>query len=163
MKIRTIFIITAFIALFACDKKTDIDTEKPVIHKDFINAFPSYCDTLYFGETFSFRALFSDNEELGAYSIDIHNNFDHHSHGHNIDECDLGPIKTPVNPFVYLEDYQIPSGEKEYEAYLSISIPSQNGNGLFDEGDYHFQIYLTDKEGWSTPLGLSIKMLHRND
>lgn len=161
MKIKSIIIFAAIIVLFSCDNKTDIDTEKPVIHTDYIHAFPSFCDTIYFGETFNFRALFSDNEELGAYSIDIHHNFDHHSHGHNIEECELSPKKQPVNPYVYLEDYQIPSGEKEYEAYLPISIPSQNGEGLFDEGDYHFQIYLTDKEGWSTPLGLSIKMLHR--
>ena len=36
-----------------------------------------------------------------------------------------------------------------------------SGNGLYDEGDYHFFISLTDKEGWSAQKGLSVKMLHR--
>ncbi|WP_430813752.1 DUF4625 domain-containing protein [Carboxylicivirga sp. RSCT41] len=161
MKTKSIFIFAAIMVLFSCDSDTEIDKEKPVIHTDFINAFPSYCDTIYFGETFNLRALFSDNEELGAYSIDIHNNFDHHSHGFNIEECELGPKKEPVNPFVFLEDYEIPAGQNEYEVYLPMTISSENGEGLFDEGDYHFQINLTDKEGWSTPLGLSIKMLYR--
>ena len=144
-----------------CTKKEDIDTEKPIISTEYADAFPSYCDTIYYGESFNLKAYFTDNVELGAYSIDIHNNFDHHSHGHNIDECDLAPIKQPVNPLIFLENYEIPEDLKEYEVNLSISIPSGNETGLFDEGDYHFQIFLTDKEGWSTPLGLSIKMFHR--
>lgn len=153
------FLVLTF--MISCEKKPDIDTEKPNIDTEYVDAFPSYCDTLYFGETFNLRALFTDNNELGSYSIDIHNNFDHHSHGHNIEECDLAPKKQPVNPLTLLEDYEIPIGLKAYEVNLAISIPSGNGSGLFDEGDYHFQIFLTDKEGWSTPLGLSVKMLYR--
>jgi hypothetical protein len=161
MKLRIFTIAIAFIGILSCSTKDDIDTDKPLIHTDYISAFPSFCDTIYFGETFNLRAFFSDNAELGAYSIDMHNNFDHHSHGHKIQECDLWPVKQAVNPFVYREDFTIPSGQKEYEAYVPISIPSQNDKGAFDEGDYHFQIYLTDKGGWSTPLGLSVKMLYR--
>ena len=33
----------------------------------------------------------------------------------------------------------------------------------FDEGDYHFTIRLTDKEGWSIQKGLSIKMFYQNN
>lgn len=162
---KTIKNIT-FIALLAfalsCVNKEEIDTEKPVIHTDYSEAFPSYCDTLYFGEDFFFKAYFSDNFELGAYSIDIHNNFNHHSHGHRIDECDLAPKKDPINPILYLEVYEIPQGSKEYTENVTITIPAQNNSGLYDEGEYHFQIILTDKEGWSTTLGLSVKLLHRN-
>jgi hypothetical protein len=159
---KVVFIFLIFFMLFnACEKKEDIDTEKPIIDTEYADAFPSYCDTVYFGESFNLKAYFTDNVELGAYSIDIHNNFDHHSHGHNIDECDLAPIKQPVNPLIFLKNYEIPVGLNTYEVNVPISIPSGNSTGLFDEGDYHFQIFLTDKEGWSTPLGLSIKMFHR--
>lgn len=161
MKLKNIAILVVFILIISCEKKEDIDTLKPLIDTEYTDAFPSYCDTLYFGESFNLKAYFIDDIELGAYSIDIHHNFDHHSHGHKIEECDLAPKKQPVNPLVFLEDYEIPAGLKEYEVNLSISIPSGNGSGLFDEGDYHFQIFLTDREGWSTPLGLSIKMLYR--
>lgn len=145
----------------ACEKDEDIDTEKPTINNSFTGAFPVNCDTIYFGETFEVKLLFTDNVELGSYSIDIHNNFDHHSHSTEVTECNLDPIKDPVNPFVFIEDYDIPNGMTEYETNLSISIPSGNANGNYDEGDYHFFLSLTDAEGWSTQLGLSIKMLYR--
>lgn len=163
MKLKYITTLALIVLFFACDKQQEIDTEKPVISITNVDVFPSYCDTLYFGESFNLKAFFSDNKELGAYSIDVHNNFDHHSHGHKMEECQLGPQKQAVNPFFMLKDYSIPMSLKEYDVNESIAIPSGNDLGLFEEGDYHFQIFLTDKEGWSTPLGLSIKMIHRKD
>lgn len=153
------FIVALLTFLSACEK--NIDTEKPVIDLSIVDAFPLNCDTMYFGETFELKVLFSDNAELGSYSIDIHNNFDHHSHSTEVTECTLGPVKNPVNPFVFIDDYQIPVGSTEYETNLTISIPTGDDNGDFDDGDYHFFISLTDKEGWSTQKGLSIKILHR--
>jgi hypothetical protein len=149
------------ILFISCEKDEDIDTEKPVIDLTVQDAFPINCDTIYFGESFELKLLFTDNAELGSYSIDIHNNFDHHSHSTEVTECELDPIKEPVNPFIFIEDFTIPEGLKEHETGISISIPSGNGNGLFDDGDYHFFISLTDREGWSSQVGLSIKMLHR--
>ena len=145
----------------ACEKDEEIDTEKPNIDFTIQDAFPVNCDTVYFGETFELKVLFTDNVELGSYSIGIHNNFDHHSHSTEVTECNLDPIKDPVNPFVFIEDYDIPKGQTEYETNLSISIPSGNENGDYDEGDYHFFLSLTDTEEWSTQKGLSIKMLHQ--
>jgi len=154
-----LFLILAF--LTACEKDEAIDTEKPVIDLTIPGAFPVNCDTLYFGEAFEFRVLFSDNVELGSYSIDIHHNFDQHSHSTEVTECNLDPVKAAVNPFVFIEDYAIFEGVNELETDRSISIPAGNGSGLYDEGDYHFFIRLTDQEGWSTQKGLSIKMVHR--
>jgi hypothetical protein len=142
-------------------KKEEVDKQKPVIDVSFPGAFPRNCDTLYFGESFTFRVLFSDNAELGSYSIGIHNNFDHHSHSTEVTQCDFDPVKEPVNPFLFIQDYMIPAGLQEFETNQSISIPSTNTDGLFDEGDYHFFIQLTDKQGWSAQKGLSIKMYHR--
>jgi hypothetical protein len=161
MKEKFIVILAALTLFTSCEEKVDIDKIKPTIDTEYVDAFPSYCDTLYFGETVNLKAYFTDNVELGAYSIDIHHNFDHHSHGHKIEECYLAPKKQPINPLVFLEDYEIPAGLNEYKVNMPVSIPSTNDSGQFDEGDYHFQIFVTDKEGWSTPLGLSIKILHR--
>lgn len=163
MKIfRSIILLFAILSvLSACNKESDIDTEKPVINNDFVGAFPVNCDTLYFGESFDLMLKFSDNAELGSYSIEIHNNFDHHSHSTEVTECDMDPVKDPVNPFTLINDYDIPGGLTEFETGIAISIPEGNNDGLFDEGDYHFFISLTDKEGWSTQKGLSIKMLQR--
>jgi hypothetical protein len=63
--------------------------------------------------------------------------------------------------YKFIQNYTIPEGSKEYDTNLSISIPSGNDHGEYDEGDYHFFISLTDKEGWSARKGLSIKILHR--
>jgi hypothetical protein len=149
--------------LNSCEEE-DIDREKPTIDLSIQDAFPVNCDTLYFGESFVFKALFADNVELGsnrAYSIDMHNNFDHHSHSTEVSECNLDPVKAPVNPWLFIENFDIPAGLDEFETNQSISIPATNDNGLYDEGDYHFFISLTDKEGWSAQVGLSIKLLHR--
>ena len=147
----------------SCEKE-EIDKQKPEIDLSIEGAFPVNCDTLYFGETFAFKILFKDNAELGsakAFSIDVHNNFDHHSHSTEVTECSFDPVKSPVNVFTFIVDYDIPEGLKEYETNLSISIPPGNDNGQFDEGDYHFFISLTDKEGWSAQKGLSVKILYR--
>ena len=145
----------------SCEKNGGTDKQKPEIDLSNAGAFPMNCDTLYFGETFIFKVIFTDNAEIGSYSIDIHHNFDHHSHSTEVTECNLDQKKSPVNPFVFIQDYNIPGGLKEYETNLSVIIPASNAKGLFDEGDYHFFISLTDKEGWSAQSGLSIKMRYR--
>lgn len=147
--------------IISCEKDKNIDTEKPQIDNSFSDAFPMNCDTIYFGESFNLMILLTDNMELGSFSIGIHNNFDHHSHSTEVTECILDPIKDPINPFLFIEDYNIPAGQSNYHTNISISLPSGNGNGVYDEGDYHFFISLTDKEGWSNQKGLSIKILHR--
>lgn len=157
----TFLFLMLFLEISSCDNGNDIDTEKPSISIDFEGSFPVNCDTLYFGEDFTVKMLLKDNVELGSYSIDIHNNFDHHSHSTEVTSCEMWPVKTPVNPFVFIADFDVPEGSSDFKTSETIKIPAGNGNGAFDEGDYHFFISLTDKEGWSTQKGLSIKMLKR--
>lgn len=163
MKTHKILSVAVLVIVLGASCEKDIDKEKPIIDLSIPDAFPVNCDTLYFGETFELKALFSDNAELGSYSIDIHNNFDHHAHSTEVTECTLDPVKDPVNPFLLMEGYDIPASLMEYETDVSISIPASNGTGTYDEGDYHFFISLTDAEGWSTQKGLSIKILYREE
>lgn len=159
-KIRVFMHVSILLAIVSCGKN-DIDTEKPTISAEISTAFPQNCDTIYFGENFNFRYLFSDNNELGSYSIDIHQNFDHHSHSTEFGVCSLEPKKEPKNPYLLMQNFDLPEGLSEYETNITILVPSSNGKGEFDTGDYHFSISLTDKEGWSTQKGLSIKMMYR--
>lgn len=145
--------VIVFLGLSACNK-TETDDIYPVIDMSVTEAFPKDCDTLYVGKSFVFRGLFTDNAELGSYSLDIHNNFDHHSHSSAIVECPLDPVKTPVNPLTFIRDYLIPDVSTRYEAIDTISIPS----GV-DPGDYHLMIRLTDREGWQTMKGISVKLI----
>ncbi len=147
--------------VFTTCSKDDIDNQDPEIDLTISSAFPLNCDTLYFGETFTFKVLFTDDAELGSYSIDIHNNFDHHSHSTEVTECNLDDVKEPVNPYLLIEEYDIPEGLDAYETSQEITIPNGDSNGNFDEGDYHFFISLVDKTGWSAQKGLSIKILRK--
>jgi len=152
------------VALFilACTDPVEIDTEKPSIDISFVDAFPAHCsDTLYFGEAFTLQVRFLDNAELGSYSVDVHHNFDHHSHSTSFMECELDPVKSPVNPYTSIQDFDLPEGQTEFETDQLITIPASDSHGAFDEGDYHFSINLVDKEGWSTMLGLGIRMAYR--
>lgn len=161
-KFKFIIILILFTGLFiSCEDKTEIDREKPKIDLSYQDAFPLNCNTLYFGESFNLKMLFTDNASLGSYSVSLHHNFDHHSHSTEVTECELAPIKVSVNPLTFIEDYSIPEGLTQYETNKLINIPAGNGEGQFDEGDYHFFISLTDKEGWSAQKGLSIKILYR--
>lgn len=144
-----------FMAISACkkDSQPEIDTEYPEIDITGTNAFPQQCATIKRGETFIFSAILQDNSELGSVSIDIHHNFDQHTHSTEVESCDLDPIKIPENPFLLIQSYDIPENLKIYEIEQEVSVP----DGV-DSGDYHFMIRLTDKEGWQTIKGLSIKI-----
>lgn len=143
----------SFLAVGSCEKG-EKDLEKPVIDFSYTSFFPKNCDTLYAGETFHFKALFRDNYGLGSFSINIHNNFDHHSHSTDVESCPQDPFKTPENPFSFLGNYDIPNGLKQFEATIAITIP-----GNVDTGDYHLFISLTDITGWRAEKGMSIKIL----
>jgi hypothetical protein len=149
------FILTAFVtlALGSCSKD-EKDDEKPVI--DMQQGFPLNCDTIYRGQNFSFRAVFTDNFELGAFSLDIHHNFDHHSHSTDLVECPTEPVKQPMNPMLLIRQFDIPDGIKRFEAEAEIFVPED-----VDIGDYHFMVRLTDKTGWQTIRGISIKIGER--
>ncbi len=148
---KYILLLLPIVFLFSCDSDDDIDTQKPEINISIANAFPVQCSELRRGETFTFRAAYSDNVALGSYGLDIHHNFNHHSHSTEVETCIENDDKTPVNPFVFFENYTIPDGNTGYIGEVNINIPND-----VDTGDYHFVIKVTDKAGWQTIKGLSI-------
>lgn len=140
------------IAFTSC-QPGDHDDELPVIDMSAADAFPLNCATVYRGETFEFRAVFTDNSELGSFSIEMHHNFDHHTHSTDATQCEMDPVKTPVSPFRWIENYTIPSALQRYEATASITIPT-----TVDTGMYHFMVRLTDAAGWQTFRGISVRI-----
>jgi len=149
------FSILTVLCLSACKKETenDIDTQYPTIDLTASNAFPKQCSTVSRGETFTFRALLDDNNALGSLSLDIHHNFDHHTHSTEVETCSMEPIKVPVKPFLLIKSFPIPADQSSFLMEQQITVPTD-----IDPGDYHFMIRLTDKEGWQTIKGLSIKI-----
>lgn len=149
---HAIAVVLFAIVFFTCDD-SEKDDELPVIDMSGDMAFPQNCVTVYRGESFTFNALFTDNVELGSFSIEMHNNFDHHTHSTSSTECELDVVKSPVNPLLFIDEYDIPQGKTSYSASIQIEIPAD-----VDTGDYHFMVRLTDKSGWQTFEGISMKI-----
>lgn len=142
--------LAIILLLTSCgDDEVVKDTAKPTIN--ISNGYPTNCAKIKRGEPFTFKALFSDNVALGGYTIDIHHNFDHHTHSTQEEQCNLEPVKTPVNPFKLVKTYTIDGNPKTFNAEQTFTIDNS-----FDSGNYHFHIKLSDKEGWTSIMGLSI-------
>lgn len=143
------------LAFSGCIKKEDTVIEQPSV--ELISPFP--CDTLYFGDTFTFEVTVTDNTGLGNICMDMHNNFGHHDHGSH-ETCIMDPIKDAVNPFTDSWIFGLPEEKTEYTFTTQIELPEfDSDSGNFDTGDYHFHIYITDNVGYQTFTTLDVKVL----
>ncbi|MBR0166575.1 MAG: DUF4625 domain-containing protein [Prevotella sp.] len=130
------------------------DMTYPEISGKDIVAVPTDCEVFKRGEVIPLNYIFTDDTELGSYNIEIHNNFDHHTHSTSSVECPMDEKKNPVNPWVYNQDFKIPAGQCNFTARHDISIPAD-----IDPGDYHFMIRLTDRAGWQQLHAVAIKII----
>lgn len=150
-----LLLITCVAIIAGCskDEETSIDDTYPIIDNTAETAFPKQCSVINRGRSFVFRTTFSDDTELGSVSVDIHHNFDHHSHSTEVSDCNMDPVKAPLRPFLLIQDFPLPAGLKNYVLEKEILVPTD-----VDPGDYHFLIRVTDKAGWQTIKGISIKV-----
>ena len=138
----------------SCQSKEDeIDTQPPVIDMAFADAFPQQCEVLQRGETYSIVALFTDNSRLGSYSLDIHHNFDHHTHDDQGTQCELDAVKSAINPMILMENRPVEGGPRSFEIEISVAIPL-----VVDPGDYHCAFSVTDRNGWQGRTSVDIKI-----
>lgn len=156
LKSIAIMYLGIFTVLTSCgnDGEDNTDTQKPTISINYANGFPQPCEALQRGQNYIFRAQLTDNFDLAAYSIEIHENFDHHTHDNQEIECDIEEDKEPLNPFLYLENFSIVGSTSTYEIAQSISIPND-----VDTGDYHCQLSVTDQTGWQSIIAIDIKII----
>lgn len=138
------FFIVSVLFTSCSDDDTVIDTEKPQISITEPHAEDAFAP----GSEMDIMAVFTDNVELSSYKIEIHDDFDGHTHAVN---------KTQeVNPWSYEETFTIPSGQTSYEAHQHIDIPAElNGNPI-TEGYYHLGIFVTDAAGNQSEAFLQI-------
>ncbi|MDO6760222.1 DUF4625 domain-containing protein [Tamlana sp. 2_MG-2023] len=154
LKYNFAIILVLFLASCSSDDGVDKDEEKPTITVNYDDGFPQACEELKRGETYNFRALVTDNQALASYSLNIHNNFDHHTHDDQEGNCSLNPVKDPVNPLLIVENYSIDGGPTSYEINIAITIPND-----VDTGDYHCAYSVTDQTGWQTRTSVDIKIV----
>lgn len=142
--------------IWSCDESLHKDETKPEIDLSIPNAFPTNCSTLNSGEDFNLVIGLKDDVELGSYSIQIHNDFDGHSHTTEREECedekdhDNDSLEI-INPFTFVQNYPLEDGLKNFTTNTTITIPSD-----VDKGPYHFTITVIDKNGWQTLKILSV-------
>lgn len=176
-KLINMSLIMALFTMFtlsytACNNDDDDkDMTSPIISAEGITANPINCQVYHPGDTIPFHYVMIDNQELGAYNIEIHNNFDHHSHSteadnhdhdHEMGECDDDDDDEHEHEhensegmaWVYNQDFTIPAGLHTYDARHDILIPTDAA-----PGDYHFMIRLTDRAGWQQLHAVAIKII----
>ena len=149
--------ITLGITACGDDDDDTKDMTYPVISAEGITANPVDCQVYQRGSVIPFHYVFTDDTELGAYNIEIHTNADHHTHSTSSVECEEEEHEhehhQTVKPWVYNQDFQIPAGQRTFEARHDIVIPAD-----IDEGDYHFMLRLTDRAGWQQLRAVAIKI-----
>ncbi|GAA5219708.1 DUF4625 domain-containing protein [Membranihabitans marinus] len=157
MKFLNLFWLLSFLLFsISCSKDESItkDEEKPTITINYSDGFPKACAELSRGQSYNFKAMVSDNEALASYSLDIHHNFDQHTHDDQGEECELYPKKSSVNPLIFLENYTIEGGTRNYEININVNIPDD-----IDVGDYHCSYSVTDETGWQSRTSIDIKIV----
>lgn len=178
----TIIIVVActLFLLGACvSDPDDKDMTMPFIEESE-ESYPQQCEVYQPGGFIPLRCTFSDDMELGNFNVEIHNNFDHHSHSTSSVECDFDEHDdhdghddhddeathdeetdhdhdhdhdSYPGAWVFNQDYTIPAGQTLYKASIDIPIPED-----IAEGAYHFMIRLTDRAGWQQLKSVSIKI-----
>ncbi|MBN2485639.1 MAG: DUF4625 domain-containing protein [Bacteroidales bacterium] len=157
MKKEILLALFVVFALRACIEEKDTEKEKPQI--ELLSPLP--CDTLYFGETFHYTVRITDNTGLGNISMDLHNNFGHHNHG-NHTSCSMDAAKEALYPYANAWIFSLPEKEKDFVFDTLITLPAaKNDSVLYDYGDYHFHIYVTDNDGYQVFTSLDVKILNR--
>jgi hypothetical protein len=122
------------------------DTTKPVINL----IEPEDGDVLGIGESVHFEMELSDNDRLNEYKVEIHSNFDGHSHSA------LRADETPTVDFFFEHTWADISGKRNATVHHhEIVIPSDATPGA-----YHLEVFVTDMSGNEAFIVRNIELSH---
>lgn len=149
MKLFNIFPIAFMaLALLASCEKNDADTQKPQI--EVIS--PAEEQQIRLGDAIVFNVKFSDNEELKSYKVDIHSNFDAHTHK-------LGAVNDSV-AWTFQKSWDFPAGMSQMQIqHQEIVVPAVISEHPVSRGEYHITIYCTDASGNEHWMALPIDVV----
>ncbi|MTG96776.1 DUF4625 domain-containing protein [Myroides sp. BIT-d1] len=137
--------------LTSCTAGDDnVDTEPPVV---ILNA-PAEGAKLEAGKDIHFDMDLSDNEALGSYNVDIHNNFDGHNHGggnhthsltvlHDDHDHDHDEENEGRTPFRFNRTWDDIYGKKNDHIHHHEIVIDKDAK----RGKYHFVVKVVDKAG----------------
>jgi hypothetical protein len=146
-KIVSIFIIPAIALATVCTSCDKADNQKPVINL----IEPEEGDALQIGADVHFEMEITDNEELRSYKVEIHHNFDNHTHAETKATAD---DSDPV-PFAFNKSWDVSGLKNKLEHHHEIVIPANAA-----EGAYHFMVYCTDAAGNESYVARNIQLSH---
>ncbi|MDG5799870.1 DUF4625 domain-containing protein [Marinilabiliaceae bacterium ANBcel2] len=157
MKIKNIFLIATLLIYMACSDD-NVDTEPPEI--EIVK--PIEYDSVIKGDTLFVEANVWDNEYLNSWKIDIHDNFDGHTHKNgslknsdqNIDEAENDEL---IAWNLILED-SFPKDKSKYQIKKQIKVPENA-----EEGEYHLGVFASDKWGNVNQVFISFYIISKSD
>ncbi len=148
------FTLLAAVIFLSCEKEKD--TLKPVIK---LNSPAQNAELKVIGNDHGihFDAEFSDNEALASYAVDIHANFDGHTHSAARAEHAEDGV-----PFSYKKVFTSIDGKmNDHVHHHEIVIPEKDKDGKpFLEGKYHIIVQCLDKAGNQSQVAHDIVLLH---
>ena len=142
-------VISLIVCAFAssCSKdKEEVDTTKPVIE---LNE-PEDGDELQIGANIHFECDFSDNVKLGSYMVEIHNNFDGHSHKAAATRASEGE-----QPLYLKKSFDLSGMRNAHVHHHDIFIPENT-----KPGTYHLMVYCTDAAGNQSVVAREVVLSH---
>ncbi|WP_333698022.1 DUF4625 domain-containing protein [Bacteroides congonensis] len=150
MKNKFYLPMIAFMAMSAfvfvsCDNDDSSDTTKPLIELHE----PKEGQALEIGNEHGVHLEMdlSDDVMLKSYKIEIHSNFDHHSHGGSSRSAGA------TVDFSFNKSYDISGQKTAHIHHHDIVIPADA-----TPGDYHLMVYCTDAAGNESYVARNIKL-----
>jgi hypothetical protein len=136
--------LTAIFVIAFTSCKEDSDTTKPVINL----IEPENDDLLQIGSGVHFEAEFSDDEALASYKVEIHSNFDNHTHAQTREVAE-------TVDFTFNQSWDI-SGKKNASIHHHDIIIPENAT----PGHYHLMVYCTDAAGNEEHIAVDVELSH---
>lgn len=136
-KIYLMSVLTALSCVVSACEDDESDTEKPVISL----LEPAEGDLLQVGKTIHFEMDLSDNEMLDSYKVDIHTNFDGHTHSRATED------------FTFSQSWDVSGKRNTTIHHHEIMIPADA-----TPGKYHFMVYCTDASGNESYVAHSVTL-----
>lgn len=150
--IFSLFFILAVAGFYSCEED-DADTQEPVIQL----MAPEDGTVLYAGGDIHFEVEFEDDTELRSYKVDIHSNFDGHTHKGTLTAGE-------GHPWSYQQSWDFEPGKKNTHVHHhEIVVPETIEGEPIATGDYHFMVYCTDAAGNESWVAKAIEIQQPTD
>ncbi|MCH4823877.1 DUF4625 domain-containing protein [Gramella lutea] len=144
--LKILLVLLTVTVFTACSDDDDaLDSEKPTI----MMSEPEDGEEFEIGGELHFDIDLTDNQGLASYKVDIHNNFDGHTHS--------VAKQQEEELWSYQETFQIAGNPTSFEAHEHIDIPE----GIA-EGEYHLGVVVVDAAGNQEEAFVEIMIGHHD-